>query len=106
MKWYTSSLRAAVEELAQGFLPRVGVEAVVLLDSHPRQLAPLPCEFVAEPGVLLLENEKPLTRCRRSISVPLVSRNCGRSSQYEQLPGRGSKATVISMPTEQRQAKR
>ena len=32
---------------------------------------------------------------RRSISVPLVSRNCGRSSQYKQLPGRGSKATVI-----------
>jgi hypothetical protein len=43
---------------------------------------------------------------RRSISVPLVSRNCGRSSQYEQLPGRGSKAIVISMPTEPRQAKR
>ena len=23
--------------------------------------------------------------------MPLVSRNCGRSSQYEQLPGKGSK---------------
>ena len=37
--------------------------------------------------------------------MPLLSRNCGRSSQYEQLPGRGSKATVISTPTEPQQAK-
>jgi len=36
----------------------VGVEAVLLLDSDPGQLAPLPRQLVAQAGVLLLAGEQ------------------------------------------------
>ena len=53
-------LGAPVEELAERLLAVVGVEAVLLLHRHPRQLASLPRELVAEPCVLLLADEQPL----------------------------------------------
>jgi hypothetical protein len=37
--------------------PRVGVEAVVLLERHPRELLPLARELVAAVGELLLLGE-------------------------------------------------
>src|ERR1041385_1946744 len=51
-------LGATVEELAARLLAVVGVEAVFLLDRHPRQLASLPRELVAEARVLLLADEQ------------------------------------------------
>jgi hypothetical protein len=50
-------LGASLEQLAEGLLALVGVEAVVLLHSHPGQLASLARELVAQPGVLLLADE-------------------------------------------------
>src|SRR6266536_5475789 len=54
-------LRAPVEELAKWLLAVVRVEAVLLLHPHPGQLASKLGELVAEPGVLLLADEQPLT---------------------------------------------
>jgi hypothetical protein len=47
-------LRAAAEQSGQGPRSVVGVEAVLLVDAGPRQLAALPQQLVAGPGVLLL----------------------------------------------------
>jgi hypothetical protein len=57
MKWY-EQLRATVEELRQRPRAVVGVEPVLLLDPHPRQLAAPPGELVADPGVLLLASQQ------------------------------------------------
>jgi hypothetical protein len=51
-------LRAAVEQLRQRARAVVCVEAVLLLDSDPGQLAPLPCQLVTQAGVLLLASEQ------------------------------------------------
>jgi hypothetical protein len=53
-------LGAPVEQLAERLLAVVRVEAILLLHPHPRQLAPLPRELVAQPCVLLLVFEQPL----------------------------------------------
>ncbi len=50
-------LGATVEELRQRPRALVGVEPVLLLHRHPRQLAPLAGDLVAEPRVLLLAGE-------------------------------------------------
>ena len=63
-------LAAAVEELRQRARAVVGVEAVVLLDADPRQLASLARQLVAQPRVLLLADEQLLARGR-----PLLSRS-------------------------------
>jgi hypothetical protein len=55
-------LGATIEELGQRPRTRVGVEAVVLLNRHPRQLAALLSELVRLPGVLLLSSQQLLTR--------------------------------------------
>jgi hypothetical protein len=57
-------LGAAVEELRQGLRAVVGVEAVLLLDPQPRQLAALPGQLVAHPGVLLLALQQLLAGSR------------------------------------------
>ena len=62
-------LRAPSEEIGQRGAALVGLEAVLLVDSNPRQLLPLPRQFVAAPGQLLLGLEqlqpgrKPLFTC-------------------------------------------
>src|SRR2546423_484399 len=56
-------LRATVEELGERLRPRLGFEAVVLLDRHPGKLPPLPRELVAATGELLLLREQFLARC-------------------------------------------
>jgi hypothetical protein len=51
-------LSAAVEQLRQRPRALVGLEAVLLLDRDLGQLAALPCELVANPGVFLLALEQ------------------------------------------------
>jgi hypothetical protein len=53
-------LRSSVEQLGERLLAVVGIEAVLLLHTHPGQLASLQRELVAEPGVLLLAYQQPL----------------------------------------------
>jgi hypothetical protein len=53
-------LRSSVEQLGERLLAVVGMEAVLLLHTHPGQLASLQRELVAEPGVLLLAYQQPL----------------------------------------------
>jgi hypothetical protein len=53
-------LRSSVEQLGERLLAVVGIEAVLLLHPHPWQLASLPRELIAEPGVLLLAYQQPL----------------------------------------------
>src|SRR5262245_64922898 len=55
-------LGSPVEQLRERLLAVVGVEAVLLLDRDPGQLASLPGEVVADPGVLLFAHEKPIAR--------------------------------------------
>jgi hypothetical protein len=50
-------LRSPVEQLDERLLAVVRVEAVLLLDAYPGQLASLPGQFVTEPRVLLLADE-------------------------------------------------
>jgi hypothetical protein len=47
-------LRASPEEVRQRRAPRVGVEAILLVDPDPRQLLPPPRQLVALPRVRLL----------------------------------------------------
>src|SRR5439155_16550027 len=51
-------LRATVEELGERLRPRLGLEAVVLLDRYPGEFPPLPRELVAASGELLLFREQ------------------------------------------------
>ena len=51
-------LATSVEEVRKRARTVVGVEAVLLLDPHPRQLAALPRQLVAEPRVLFLGLEQ------------------------------------------------
>jgi hypothetical protein len=51
-------LRAAVEKLGQRPRPGLGVEAVLLVDRHPRQLAALARELVVAASELLLADEQ------------------------------------------------
>jgi hypothetical protein len=50
-------LGSAVEQLDERLLTVVGVEAVLLLHRHPRQLPSLLRKLVAESRMLLLANE-------------------------------------------------
>ena len=71
-------LGAPVEQLAERLLTVVSVEAVVLLHSHPRQLASLPRELVAESRVFLLAGKELLT-CSEPLLAGsnLVISHCG-----------------------------
>src|SRR3954454_9220649 len=51
-------LRAPAEEVFQRGAPLVGVEPVLLVDPHPRQLLSLPRQLVAAPRELLLRLEQ------------------------------------------------
>jgi hypothetical protein len=50
-------LGSPVEQLDERLLAVVRIEAIVRLYPHPGQLASLPREFVAEPGVLLFAGD-------------------------------------------------
>src|SRR4051812_25774148 len=63
-------LRPPVEQLVERPFACVSVEAVLLLHPHPRKLAPLPGELVAEPRVLLLADQELLAR-----GAPLLPRS-------------------------------
>src|SRR5207247_178247 len=51
-------LRASSEEVGQRAAPLVGLESVLLVDPHPRQLLPPPRQLVAAPRELLLRLEQ------------------------------------------------
>jgi len=59
-------LRAAVEELGERPGSVLGLEAVILLDWHPRELPSLACELVVAARQLLL-----LGKQRVSLGLPL-----------------------------------
>src|SRR4029453_11038340 len=68
-------LGTPAEQGAERLLSVVRVEAVLLLDAHPGQLASLPREFVAESRVFLLAG-KELLPCREPFvagSNPVIS---------------------------------
>src|SRR6266498_5974754 len=70
-------LRATVEELGERLRPRLGLEAVVLLDRHPGELPPLPRELVAASGELLLFGEQLLAgRIEFLLCADLVLGHC------------------------------
>src|SRR5436190_1153004 len=70
-------LRATVEELGERLRPRLGLEAVVLLDRHPGKLPPLPRELVAATGELLLLREQLLAgRVEFLLCAHLVLGHC------------------------------
>ena len=58
MKWYTSSCERPWNRSASVASPSSVSKTVVLVDAHPRQLAPLPGEVVVEAGQLLLGLEQ------------------------------------------------
>ena len=74
MKWYTTQLRAAVEQIGERRLTVLGVEAVVRLDPHPRQLAPSTGDVVVAAGELLLGGEQlePGARATRRGTVAVL----------------------------------
>src|ERR1051325_10560254 len=47
-------LRASSEQLCQGRFSLLGLEYILLVDSNPRQLLPLPRQLVAPPRMFLL----------------------------------------------------
>jgi len=51
-------LRAPAEEVGQRLRPVVGLEAVVLVDGHPRQRLPLASELIAPARELLFVGQK------------------------------------------------
>jgi hypothetical protein len=63
-------LTSAIKEVRERAGAVVGVEAVLLLDADPRQLAALARQLIAEPRVLLLADEQLLAR-----GGPLFSRS-------------------------------
>jgi hypothetical protein len=63
-------LRASAEEIGKRRRSLVGFEAVVLVDAHPWQLLPQPCQLVAAPRQRLLNLEQ-LQPCRK----PLFARS-------------------------------
>jgi hypothetical protein len=65
-------LAAAIEQLSQLARAVVRVEAVLLLDPDPRQLAPLPRQLVAQPGELLLADEQLLAGSCPLFRVPIL----------------------------------
>ena len=69
-------LTAAIEQLRERARAVVGVEAVLLLDADPRQLASLARQLVAQPRVLLLADEQLLAGGRPLLagSDPVVGR--------------------------------
>ena len=70
-------LSAAVEELRQRPRALVGLQAVLLLEWDPGQLAALACELVAHPGVFLLALEQLLaSRLPFLTAADLVLRHC------------------------------
>jgi hypothetical protein len=63
-------LRAAVEQLGQRLGALVGLELVVLLDAHPRQLAPCAGELVALTHVRLLALDQLATGLQPFLARP------------------------------------
>ena len=79
-------LRASSEEIGERGAPLVGLEAVLLVDSNPRQLLPLPRQLVAAPRQLLLGLEqlepgrKPLFTCSGLVVGHCLSPSCHYNS--------------------------
>jgi hypothetical protein len=80
-------LTAAVEQLRQPAGALNGLEAVVLLDPDPGQLAPLSRQLVTQPGVLLLAGEQLLAGGR-----PLLTRS-DRATGHSRSPFRRMTST-------------
>ena len=63
-------LRAPLEEVCQRGAPLVGLESILLVDPHPRQLLPPPRQLVAAPRQLLLRLEQLEPRCEPLLPCP------------------------------------
>ena len=70
-------LRAPSEEVRQRGAPLVGLESILLVDPHPRQLLPPPRQVVAAPRELLLGPRAARAGLRATL---YVSRFCASSS--------------------------
>jgi hypothetical protein len=86
-------LGSPVEQLAERLLAVVRIQAVVLLQPHPRQFTPPLRDLVAEPGVLLFADEERVARGEPFLtcSDPVLSHLLGhlsRSFSSSQLRGR------------------
>src|SRR4029453_10044257 len=73
-------LGSSVKQLGERPLAVVRIEAVLLLHPHPGQLASLQRELIAEPGVLLLAYQQPLTSSEPFLACSdLVINHCSSS---------------------------
>src|SRR5882672_2905272 len=63
-------LRAPSEEVHQRGAPLVGLESILLVDPHPRQLLPPPRQVVAAPRELLLRLEQLEPGCEPLFTCP------------------------------------
>src|SRR5438094_8091257 len=63
-------LRVPSEEVRQRGAPLVGLEAILLVDPHPRQLLPPPRQVVAAPRELLLDLEQLKPGCEPLFTCP------------------------------------
>jgi hypothetical protein len=81
-----SSCERPSKSSASDFVPRLGLEAVVLLDRHPGEHPPLPRELVVVAGELLLLREQLLAGrlefllCADLVLGHCLSLVCGASS--------------------------
>ena len=89
-------LGAAVEELGQGPGSVVGVEAIVLVDLGPGQLAALAGQLVAHPGVLLLALQQFLASgLPLGTADNLVTSHRGLSPLSECVPGASGGRVIV-----------
>src|SRR5438128_10219334 len=78
-------LRAPAEQVCQRGAPIVGIESIILVDAHPRQLLPPPRQLVAAPRQLLLLLEQRDPGCQPFLTTYYLLRH-GSISFLKQLP--------------------
>jgi hypothetical protein len=84
-------LGAAVEEIGEGLRALLRLEAVVLLDRDPGELAPLPGQLVSPAGELLLLLQQlaalrvPLLLCADPVGCRQRSTSCLARSAYRRV---------------------
>src|SRR5207248_7343680 len=85
-------LGAAVKELCEGLRAVLRLEAVVLLDRDPGQLAPFPGQLVAPAGEFLL-----LLQQRVALRLPLLLRADPVLRHRDATSGRGRQSSRLPM---------
>src|SRR5436190_1832029 len=94
-KMVDEELRAASEKVGQRGIPFIGVEAVRLVDPHPRQLLPPARQFVAPPRKLLLCIEQIEPRREPVFTCP--GRVCGHRSSLPSHHHAGSRRSYSAL---------